>query len=140
MSFRTQTNFDLGLLSLDLISPKLIGARARLASWHQHTYRICVPWPSEPKQILTGVYFPSAYFLQNLLGLVSLILAAPTSSIVQRIIPLTFWTQTYFDLGLLSLGLISPKIIGDRFTQPHSTNIVLHIGFVSLGLLDPNKF
>ena len=74
----------------------------------------------------TWVYFPLAWFLQKLLGLVSLILAAPTYSIVHRIIPLTFWIGTYFDLGLLSLGLISPKFIGACFAQPCSTNIHIH--------------
>jgi hypothetical protein len=78
LSFRNQTNFNLGLLSLDLISPKLIGAQARLASWHQHTYRICVPWPSGPKHILTWVYFPSAWFIYNLLGLALLSFMEPT--------------------------------------------------------------
>ena len=27
---------------------------------HQHSYRICFPWPSGHKHILTWVYFPSA--------------------------------------------------------------------------------
>ena len=39
------------------------------ASWHQHTYRVHFPWPSGPKHILTWVYFPSAWFIYNLLGL-----------------------------------------------------------------------
>jgi len=46
--------------------------------------------------------------------------------------PSAFWTLTKFDLGLLSLSLVSQKIVGVRFPQPHGTNI--HIGVVSLGL------
>ena len=55
-------------------------------------------------------------------------------------VSLGFWTQTHFDMGLLSLGLVSPKFIGARFAQPHGIDIYLLIGFVSLGLLGPNKF
>ena len=32
------------------------------------------------------------------------------------------------------------NFLGARFTQPHGSNIYVHIGFVSLGLLGPNKF
>ena len=49
-------------------------------------------------------------------------------------------TSTNFELGLLSLGLISPKNIVAHFTQPHCTNIHIYITFVSLDLLDPNIF
>ena len=34
----------------------------------------------------------------------------------------------------------SSNFLGARFTQPHGSNIYVHIGFVSLGLLGPNKF
>ena len=75
----TSTNFDLGLLSLGLISPKNIEAHFTFPpGTNIHIYRICFPWPSGPKQILTWVYFPSTWFLQNLLGLVSLSLMAST--------------------------------------------------------------
>ena len=75
----TSTNFDLGLLSLGIISPKNIAARFTQAhGTNIHIHRIRFPWPSGPEHILTWAYFPSAEFLQNLLGLVSLILAAPT--------------------------------------------------------------
>ena len=40
--------------------------------------------------------------------------------------------QTKFDVGLLSLSLVSQKLVGVRFPQPHGTNI--YIGVVSLGL------
>jgi len=47
--------------------------------------------------------------------------------------PSTFWNQTKFHLGLLSLSWFL-KNFWVRFAQPLDTNI--HIGFVSLGLLD----
>ena len=52
-----------------------------------------------------------------------------------------YWIETNFDMGLLSLGLVSPKFIGVCFAQPHVINIY-KIAFVSLDLLDldPNKF
>jgi len=53
---------------------------------------------------------------------------------------LAFWDNTNFDMGLLSLSLVSQKFIGARFAQPHGIDIYLLIGFVSLGLLGPNKF
>ena len=34
--------------------------------------------------------------------------------------------STNFDLGLLSLGLISPKNIAAHFTQPHGTKIHIY--------------
>ena len=129
----TSTNFDLGLLSLGLISPKNIVAHftqphgtnkhtyiyiyiyiyIRFVSldlldpnifwpgltfprpnfskiyWgsfrsslpHQHTYRIRFPWPSGPKHILTWVYFPSAWFIYDLLGLALLSFTEPNTYI-----------------------------------------------------------
>ena len=53
-------------------------------------------------------------------------------------IPLNFWTQTYFDVGLLSLSLAYLYFTRACIAQLHGTNI--HLGFVSLDLLNPNKF
>ena len=53
--------------------------------------------------------------------------------------PLAFWVNTNFGMGLLSLSLVSQKFIGARFAQPHYIVINILIGFVSLGLLGPNK-
>ena len=52
---------------------------------------------------------------------------------------MVFWTETNFNLGLLSLGLVSPKIDWGSFCSA-SRHQHIHIGFVSLGLLDPTKF
>ena len=53
---------------------------------------------------------------------------------------MAYWDQTNFEMGLISLGLVSLKFIGARFAQLHGIDIYLLIGFVSLGLLGPNKF
>ena len=49
-------------------------------------------------------------------------------------------TSTNFHLGLVSIGLISLKNIPALFAQPHGTNIHIYIGFISLGLREPNTF
>ena len=51
-------------------------------------------------------------------------------------------TSTNFHLGLVSIGLISLKNIAALFAQPHGTNIhiYIYIGFISLGLREPNTF
>ena len=42
---------------------------------------------------------------------------------------LAFWTEKNFDLGLLSLSLVSPKFIWAPFTQPHGINIYIQDSF-----------
>ena len=82
------------------------------------------PQPSGPKQFFTWVYFPSAWFLKNLLGYVSLSFTAPTcreESFHCASFPSAFWTQTNFDLGLLSISLVSQNLLGYislSFTAP----------------------
>ena len=73
--------------------------------------------------ILPWVYFPSAWFLKYLLDLL------PSDSQYQHFyrirfpwpgepneicatFPSAFWSQTNFDLRLLSLGLVSLKLVG----------------------------
>ena len=71
------------------------------------------PRPSGPKQFFTWVYFPSAWFLKNLLGYVSLSFTAPTCReewFHCASFPLAF--QIIFDTGLLSLSLVSQKLVG----------------------------
>ena len=90
------------------------------------------PRPSRPKQILTSVYFPSAWFLKNLLGYVSLSFTAPTcreESFHCASFPSAFWTQIIFDTGLLSLSLVSQKLVGYvslSFTAPTRTEESFH--------------
>ena len=82
-----QTKFDLpvGLLSLSLVSQKLVASR------HQRVQKSRFTRPLEPNQVCASfplafwtqtnfdmVYFPSAWFLQNLLGYVSLSFTAST--------------------------------------------------------------
>ena len=47
--------------------------------------------------------------------------------------PLAFWTQTIFDTGLVSLGLVSQKNVGVRFPQLYGTNMYRRV--VSLSLI-----
>ena len=69
----------MGLLSLSLVSQKLVGVRfpqlqgtnvwrrvVSLGLERQTKYVPLFPRPSGPKQILTLVYYPSAWFLKNL--------------------------------------------------------------------------
>ena len=51
---------------------------------------------------------------------------------------MAYLDQHKFDLGLLSLGLISSTFLGVHFAQHHSPK--LHLGFVSLGFLDTANF
>jgi len=75
----------LGLLSLSLVSQKLVASR------HQRVQKSRFTRPLEPNQVSVSfplafwtqtnfdmVYFPSAWFLQNLLGYVSLSFTAST--------------------------------------------------------------
>ena len=97
--------------------------------------------PSGIKQFFTWVSFPSAWFLKNLLGYVSLSFTAPTcreESFHCASFPLAFWAQSKFDLGLLSLSLVSPKLVGIRFPQLHGTNVWRRV--VSLGLERQTKY
>ena len=48
---------------------------------------------------------------------------------------MAFWDQKNFEMGSLSLGLVSPKFVLTRFAQPHAINI--HMWSVSLGLVIP---
>ena len=71
-----------------------------------------------PKQILTCVYFHSAWFLKILLG------SFPSAKWHQCLYGICFprpwepnqicalWTQTNFDLGLLWLSLVSQNLVG----------------------------
>jgi len=64
------------------------------------------PRPSGPKQFCTWVYFPSAWFLKNLLGIC---------------FPQLHGTNTYIrvvSLGLASLRLLDPNIFFHGFTFP----------------------
>jgi len=102
-----------------------------------------VTQPCEPKQILTCVHFPSAWFViffgvrfaqpiptYRYIGFISLGLLDQTDSHYSGL-----KTQTNFDLGSLSLSLVSQFFFFFvRFAQPLDTNI--HIGFVSLDLLN----
>ena len=72
----------------------------------------------DPNIFFTWVYFPSAWFLKNLLGYVSLSFTAPTcreESFHCASFPLAFWTQISFDMGLLFLSLVSQKRVGGTF-------------------------
>ena len=90
-AFWTQTNFDLGLLSLSLVSQKLVGTFPS-ASRHQHVEKSRFTWPCEPNWYQVCAKFP-----------------------------LVFWTQTFFYMGLLFLSLVSQKLVGVRFPQLHGT-------------------
>ena len=81
LAFWTQTNFDLGLLFLSLVSQKLVGyvslsctaPTCREELFHCASF-LSVFWT---QTILTRVYFPSAWILKNLLGYVSLSFIVP---------------------------------------------------------------
>ena len=101
------------------------------ASGHHQTYRVRFPWPARliykltlitqlcgPKQILTWVHFPSAWFLKfywrsfrsasghQHIGFVSLGLLDQTDSHHSAL-----WTQTNFDLGSLFRSLVSQILL-----------------------------
>ena len=89
-------------------------------------------WFKWTKQNLTWVYFYSAWFLKNLLG------SFPSASRHQRVqksrftrprepnmclVSLALLGPNKFWHGLLSLSLVSQKLVGVRFPQLHSINM-----------------
>ena len=131
LSLWTRTNFDLGSLSLGLIS---LNFWVRFTQLHSTLHRICFPPPWEPNQICAS--FPSALCIQANVDLGSLSLACflkfywrsfRSASGHQHTYRIKFvslglldqadshhsalWTQTNFDLGSLSLGLVSQIVV-----------------------------
>ena len=126
-AFWTQTIFDTGLLSLSLVSQKLVGYIS--LSFMSPTCRVVslglenltkyvphFPRPSGPKPILTSVYFPSAWFLKSLLGYVSLSFMAPAC----REESFHSALRTQPSMCLVSLGLLDldPNNFLHGFTFP----------------------
>ena len=154
-AFWTQTNFDKGLLSLSLVSQKLVGGMFPSASCHQHVEKSRLTRPWEPNQVcasfpsafwtqtffLRGFTFPQPGFSKTCWG------TFPSASRHQHVeksrftwpwepnqvcasFPSAFWTQTNFDLGLLSLSLVSQKLVGYvslSFTAPTCREESFHL-------------
>ena len=86
-----------GLLSLNMVSQKLVGVR--FPQLHRINMKSRFTWPWEPNQVCA-------------------------------LFPLAFWTQTNFDLGLLSLSLVSQKLVGYvslSFTAPTCREESFHL-------------
>jgi len=149
LALRTQRNMylvSLGLLDTNKIWPgftfpqpgfsKNCRGSFPSASWHQHSYRSRFPWPLnmclglvDPNNICPGFTFPQASFSTTCWG------SFPSASWHQHLyrsrfprpfltcatFPAALWTQTKLDLSLLSLGLVSQKLVGFvslRLTSP----------------------
>ena len=127
-------NFYVGFFSLSLVSQKLVGQR--FPQLHgTNTYRRVVSLGLEsPTKYVPRFPFPQPGFSKTCWG------TFPSASWHQHVeksrftwpwepnqvcasFPSAFWTQTNFDLGLLSLSLVSQKLLGVRFPQLHSTNM-----------------
>ena len=162
MALRTQTKFDLSLLSLCLISQKLLGlislslswllqhfvgpvSRSLMAPTYIYIYRIHFPWPCGPKHILTWVYFPSAWFLQFFIGvcLVHTYIysicfswpAGPTQNLTCVHFPSAWFLQNL--LGLVLLRLTAPTSIYDSFPLVFWSHTNFDLCSLSLSLVSP---
>ena len=120
---------------------------ARFAEPHIiNIYRIRFPWPSGPKHILTWVYFPSAWFIFNLL-LVLLSFTEPTYIYICMYVYIyiyiyerTVWgwnIATYFVLSSIFPWPSGPKQILSWVHFPSALLIQNWLGLVSLSLKAP---
>jgi len=147
-----QTKFDLGLLLLSLVSQKLVGfislsftaPMCTEESFHlalRAQPNMCLVSLGLLDPNLTWFTFPQPGFSKTCWG------TFPSASRHQHVeksrftwpwepnqvcasFPSAFWTQTNFDLGLLSLSLVSQKLVGYvslSFTAPTCREESFHL-------------
>ena len=110
----TQTNFDLGPRpGFTLQRTQQIFTSVPLSLWTQTNFDLGSLSLGLVSQILLTFVLLSLWTQKIYIGFVSLGLLDQTDSLYSAL-----WTKTNFDLGSLSLSLVSPKFIGANFAQP----------------------